>query len=152
MRRKNRTQSAEKKLRDRSLKKKIFAVIIILLASLLFLFIYYSNPSGAEIRLLESDEFEQLIKDDNVFVLNTHTPYEGEIKETDAIIEDWQNIAFYENKLPANKNTPKAVYCRSGRMSSEAVKQLSELGYKKIYELKGGMNAWKESGKEIIVK
>jgi rhodanese-related sulfurtransferase len=37
-------------------------------------------------------------------------------------------------------------------MSESAGQQLLELGYTKVYDLKGGMIAWKESGREVIHK
>ena len=131
--------------------KKIFFVFIMLIIILLIAFIFLNSSKKETIHLVESDEFEKIITNPDVFVLNTHTPYEGEIESTDFIAEDWQNIEKYKENLPEDKSTPIAVYCRSGRMSESAAQQLESLGYKKIYDLKGGMNAWKESGKKIIV-
>jgi phage shock protein E len=99
--------------------------------------------------LLQSDEFQELMKGD-VFVIQTHTPYEGEIVGTDLIAEDWENMQFYEELLPKDKNMKILVYCRSGRMSSSAAKQLVELGYTNVYDLDGGMIAWRASTKEIV--
>ena len=84
-----------------------------------------------------------------LFVLNVHTPYEGELEKTDAFIEDWQNIAAHIDQLPSDKNAPILVYCRSGRMSEAAVKQMQDLGYTNIYHLNGGMKAWDSQGLPI---
>lgn len=81
-----------------------------------------------------------------LFVLNVHTPYEGELEKTDAIIEDWENIPAHVDQLPKDKNAPILVYCRSGRMSESAVKQLQGLGYTNLYHLNGGMKAWDVAG------
>jgi len=85
-----------------------------------------------------------------LFVLNVHTPYEGELEGTDTIIEDWENIADHTDQLPADKNTPILIYCRSGRMSSSSATQLQELGYNTIYNLAGGMKAWKAEGNTLL--
>ena len=82
----------------------------------------------------------------NLYVLNVHTPYEGELEGTDAIIEDWQNIAMHVDKLPQDKTQPVLVYCRTGRMSTSAVEQLKALGYTEIYHADGGMRAYQETG------
>ena len=87
-----------------------------------------------------------------LFVLNVHTPYEGKLEKTDAIIEDWGNVAAHQDQLPKDKNAPILVYCRTGRMSSSAVKQLKELGYSNIYHLKGGMKAYDAAGYEVMEK
>lgn len=39
-------------------------------------------------------------------------------------------------------SVPVLVYCRSGRRSVEAAKLLASLGYKEVYNLKGGFLAW----------
>ena len=119
---------------------------------LIGLMLIISGCSKAEVKLLDIDAFASLIEDEDVFLLNTHTPYEGEIDGTDAIIEDWENIGLNINKLPDDKNKPIAVYCRSGRMSAVAAEQLIDLGYKNVYDLKNGMIGWKESGREIVEK
>ena len=103
-----------------------------------------------KVELLEPDAFETLITDKDVFVLQTHLPYEGEIEGTDFILEDWEHVNLYQDLLPADKNTKIAVYCRSGRMSADAAQQLLALGYTNVYDLKGGMIAWKESGRMIV--
>src|SRR3990167_6403145 len=82
-------------------------------------------------------------------LLNVHTPYEGQINGTDEIIEDWENMDKYMEKLPMDVSVPIAVYCKSGRMSGEVANSLKEMGYK-VYDLDGGMIAWEESGRKII--
>lgn len=94
-------------------------------------------------------EAQRLAADAEVFVLNVHAPYDGEIAGTDAFIEDWERIADHVGVLPDDKETPLLVYCRSGRMSSSAVAQLQALGYTNIKHLVGGMNAWSEAGLPI---
>ncbi len=86
-----------------------------------------------------------------LFVLNVHTPYEGELEKTDAFIEDWEHIAAHIDQLPSDKKQPLLVYCRSGRMSTSAVEQLKALGYANIYHLEGGMRAYEESGQSGLL-
>ena len=103
------------------------------------------EPSGVK-DLLDSKEKLGL------FVLNVHTPYEGKLEKTDAIIEDWENIAAHIDQLPKDKHTPILVYCRTGRMSTSAAKQLQDLGYTNIYHLNGGMKEWDAAGLPVIDK
>jgi phage shock protein E len=123
--------------------------------SLLIIFVIIITTScttGNQANLVDSDEFEELMISKDVFLLNTHTPYEGDIKGTDATIEDWENIALHQEILPENKDTIISVYCRSGRMSASSAQQLVDLGYKNVYDLDGGFKAWKASGRELIYK
>src|SRR3990170_991251 len=109
-----------------------------------------SGLFGGTVVLLSPSEFEKVIQNEGVFLLNVHTPFQGEINGTDEIIEDWENIEKYMNKLPKDTSVPIAVYCRSGRMSETVAEDLKAMGYQKIYDLDGGMNAWEESGRKII--
>ena len=127
--------------------KIIYSLILLLVLSLLVFLFNKPNVNNVSV-----EKFDELKNSEDVFVINTHTPYIGEIEDTDLIIEDWQNVALYENELPQDKNTKILVYCRSGSMSTSASQQLIDLGYKNVYNLEGGMNAWQASGKEIYEK
>lgn len=109
----------------------------------------YETPKGS-IEKLSPEGFENTIQNEEVFLLNVHTPYAGEIKGTDLIIEDWENIENYMDKLPKDISIPIAVYCKSGRMSEIVSEKLKEMGYK-VYDLEGGMNSWENSGRNLIV-
>jgi len=125
----------------------ILGVVILALVGILFIF----NNSNNDVNLVKSDKFEQLVNSKDVFVLQVHTPYYGEIDGTDLVVEDWKNIDNYLNELP-EKDQPIAIYCRSGRMSGIVAQQLKELGYTNVYDLDGGMNSWEESGMGIVIK
>jgi len=107
------------------------------------------NTIPSSIELLPPEEFEKVIQNESIFLLNVHTPYSGKINGTDETIEDWENLDKYMEKLPMDVSVPIAVYCKSGRMSGEVANSLKEMGYK-VYDLDGGMIAWEESGRKII--
>lgn len=94
-------------------------------------------------------DFQALVKEPGVFVLNVHTPDEGSIPGTDAEIP-YDRLSDRAAELPADKEVPIAVYCRSGRMSSLAVPILRTLGYADVTELAGGMDAWQEAGRRLL--
>ena len=127
--------------------KKIVIPILLLLALAMFFIVSQSNQ---EVENLNSEDFEQLISSNSVFVINTHTPYIGEIENTDLIAEDWDNMYSYIDELPEDKSIPIAVYCRSGNMAETSSKQLIEMGYTNVYNLEGGMNSWESSGRDLV--
>jgi len=47
------------------------------------------------------------------------------------------------------KDTPLLVYCKYGERSKKAIKKIKALGFKKIYQLKKGLSAWKRKGLPI---
>ncbi len=118
-------------------------LLLFLLASCSATVIEKVSPEQASELLRQKDEH-------GLFVLNVHTPYEGEIAGTDAFIEDWEDIAAHQDELPVDKSQHILVYCRSGRMSASAAEQLRTLGYENIYDLEGGMRAWNEAGLPLI--
>ncbi|MBI3559391.1 rhodanese-like domain-containing protein, partial [Candidatus Gottesmanbacteria bacterium] len=52
--------------------------------------------------------------------------------------------------LPFDKTTPIILYCKTGKMSGEAVVTLQKMGYLNVRHLEGGMNAWQKIGGKIL--
>jgi len=67
------------------------------------------------------------------------------------------NINFYDEDFSEqlqklDKDKPVLVYCRSGKRSGKAAEQLQKLGFKTIFDLKGGITAWKEAELPLFVE
>lgn len=58
---------------------------------------------------------------------------------------DFNASYFKEEILKLDKNTAIMVYCRSGNRSGKAAKLLKDWGFKKIYDMDGGYNAYLET-------
>lgn len=97
--------------------------------------------------LASPEEFVARVGDPGAFLVNVHTPYEGEIAGTDAFIV-FDQIAG-DPRLPADENTEILLYCRSGRMSAIAADTLLEAGYTNVVDLEGGMVAWEAAGLSV---
>jgi rhodanese-related sulfurtransferase len=80
--------------------------------------------------------------------INVHVPFEGAIEGTDLFVP-FDKIEQRASRLPADRTTPLAIYCRTGNMSAAAAKTLATLGYTDVVELRGGMRAWKASGRSL---
>lgn len=94
---------------------------------------------------LSAEEFKNLIEDPEVFVLDVHIPEQQHIVGTDAVIP-FDKLNENLDKLPIDKNTKIALYCRSGSMSKTASEELIKLGYTQVNNLEGGANEWKQEG------
>ena len=107
--------------------------------------------SKATVIDVDASEFRGLIKENPGIILDVRTKSEFQ----DGYLKNAVNIDFYasdfKSKLKVlNKEKTIYVYCRSGRRSSAASKILINLGYKKIYNLKGGFLGWKSNNFPIV--
>ncbi len=82
-------------------------------------------------------------------LVNVHVPYEGEIPGTDLGFP-YDRVALYAPRLLPERDRPVVVYCRSGAMSRAAVEALVRLGYTRVYDVPGGMRAWKAAGYPLV--
>ena len=94
---------------------------------------------------LTSAQLAEMLKQKDFFFVNVHIPYEGEIDPTDAQIP-YDQTAQQLSQYPADKSAKIVLYCRSGRMSSIAAKELVKAGYTNVWHLDGGMAAWQVQG------
>lgn len=93
---------------------------------------------------------EMLLAKDFILI-NVHTPYEGEIAQTDLFIP-YDRVGENLQEFPSNKNAKILLYCRSGRMSAMAAEDLVSRGYTNIWNLDGGMVEWEIAGLPVIHK
>ncbi len=98
---------------------------------------------------ISANQLAKMLTNKNFSFINVHTPYEGEIEKTDIFIP-FDQIVADEKNLPKDKNTPIVLYCKSGRMSTDAIATLTKLGYTNVRHLSGGMEAWTGTGKKLI--
>ena len=99
---------------------------------------------------LDSDAFQQIVQEGAIALVDVRTSEEyaaGHIPEASNC--DWYSedfMSMVEAAYP--KETPLAIYCRSGKRSAAAATKLSKAGYT-VYNLKGGYLAWTEAGKPV---
>jgi len=102
----------------------------------------YWTISVAELQTMLGGDAKPLL-------VNTHIPYQGDIAGTDASIA-FNEIQNHLGQLPADKNAPVVLYCRTGPMSIRAATTLAGLGYTRIYSLNGGFAAWAAAGLPMV--
>ncbi|WP_134088827.1 thioredoxin domain-containing protein [Olivibacter sp. XZL3] len=96
---------------------------------------------------LTAKQYQQKMKDNSsetIQLIDVRTPEEF----AEGHIEHAHNINIkdsdFKGKLDHfDKTKPVFVYCLSGGRSATAVASLKELGFEEVYDLKGGIMAWK---------
>ena len=95
---------------------------------------------------LDVQQFEEMRVNKDVVVLDVRTPNEvaqGIVQN--AVIIDIKGNDFDEKIEALDKSKTYLVYCRSGGRSVKACNKMSEQGFSKLYNLKGGYTAWSKT-------
>ncbi len=80
---------------------------------------------------------------DRLVLLDVREPHEWDIAHLDgATLIPVNSVTARANELSTADEI--VVYCKSGVRSARAVTQLRQLGFRKLWNLKGGINAWAE--------
>lgn len=130
---------------------KVFLLLVLVGVALAMWAMRGRNTANDAFKTVDNDEFEQLLADSNVVLLDVRTQSEfdeGHLKG--AILIDVKTDSFMlaaRDRLPKEKII--AVYCRSGRRSVAAAERLAADGYR-VVNLKGGIMSWRRAGKEIV--
>jgi len=100
---------------------------------------------------VEVSEAAQLIAEGNLLLLDVRTPGEvsqGYIKGAKNI--NISNAEIFESEVDnLDKDEPVMVYCKVGGRSHQAALYLVEKGFSKVYDIKGGILAWKGAGEPL---
>ena len=105
----------------------------------------------AQTKLSPGDFQTMLAKDKTVQLVDVRTPEEYKAGH----LEGARLIDYYESDFAAqiaklDKTKPVMVYCAAGGRSGSAASQLSKLGFKNVYDLSGGIRAWRSAGKPTV--
>lgn len=119
----------------------------------LFLFcLSCHTDSGKGAVLLSPDEFEtRLLNKPESQLLDVRTPAEFQ----EGHIAHALNLNIHDERFAAeiqklDKSRPVMVYCAKGGRSANAAEQLKRAGYPEVYDLSGGMEAWRDAGKNTV--
>ena len=127
-----------------TMKQIVFLVVLFLILSC-----NTSTKNNEVIELLTPTEFK--MQSQSATLVDIRTPQEfqqGHIEN--AINIDFYNRNFLSNFKQFNKNEPLFIYCRSGNRTSQAASKLAEMGFRKVYDLKNGINNWKKENLKIV--
>lgn len=127
----------------------------------IFLLLLFSLSLFAGVKDLDIEKFD-MAKNEGIPVIDIRTP--SEWRET-GVIKGSHTIMFFDrsgrydlksflerlSKLGINKEKPFILVCRSASRTKMLGDFLSDkMGYKKVYELKGGILNWRRHNKPLV--
>lgn len=99
---------------------------------------------------LDVQQFAQKMESPEVIVLDVRTDAElqaGFIPNARQI--NYRNANFEQQIEALDKSKTYLVYCHSGNRSAKSCALMSQKGFKNLFNLAGGISAWKDAQKEI---
>ena len=126
------------------MKKTIFSLFLLITITSLFV-------EAQTIKKLDPQNFEKQLKESkNPILVDVRTP--GEYAQghlANAVLIDIYSDDFKSRVGKLDKSKPVFVYCKAGSRSGSAVGVFTEMGFKEIYDLSGGITAWQRASKPI---
>ncbi len=102
-------------------------------------------------RDLDAAAFEEVVARPGVVVLDVRTPAEyAQGHLPDAVNVDINAPEARLRLSELERETPYAVYCRSGNRSAVALGVMDELGFTDAVHLVGGVGAWTAAGHDLV--
>ena len=108
------------------------------------------NTNSQIIKNVDAEKFSKLVETGEGIIIDVRTSQEfnsGHI--IDATNIDYYSKDFTDKLNVVRKDVPIYVYCRSGRRSSSAAKEMEKLGFIKVYNLTRGIGSWQAEGYQI---
>ncbi len=111
-----------------------------------------STDTASKLQLTSVSDVAEIVASppDGLVILDIRTPEEFAAGHIAGAV----NIDYYANDFAAklgalDVNLPYVMYCNSGNRSANALPLMDSIGFKEVYELDGGIQAWYASGQPI---
>jgi len=123
---------------------KLFAVLLVFI-------LIPSCAIGQITNDIDIDEFRKKMASQNYVLVDVRTEKEfddGHIEN--ALNIDYFSTTFSDEISNIGLERPVLVYCRSGNRSGKSMRIMSDLGFKEVYNLIGGIKGWKAKNNRLI--
>ena len=123
---------------------KLFAVLLVSI-------LISSCAIGQITNDIDIDEFRKKMASQNYVLVDVRTEKEfddGHIEN--ALNIDYFSTTFSDEISNIGLEKPVLVYCRSGNRSGKSMRIMSDLGFKEVYNLIGGIKGWKAKNNRLI--
>ena len=95
---------------------------------------------GASVPTIEHAEMAQVVASGDCCIIDVREPHEYRIANLNGYLIPLNDLPKRVNELDSAKDI--VVYCHTGRRSGRAVDFLREVGFRRVKNLKGGIDEW----------
>lgn len=104
--------------------------------------------AAADVKLVTADEMQSILELEDVQLVDVRSSEEyKEVHVVNAQNIDFNSPTFDDDITKLDKAKPVILYCKGGGRSAKCAKKLKDAGFKKVYDLEGGISKWKHSEK-----
>ncbi|SHG50761.1 rhodanese-like domain-containing protein [Winogradskyella jejuensis] len=126
--------------------RKLLSIAMLCLLTLFSVSCVDKKADSEEVKLVTAAEMKSILELEDVQLVDVRTSSEYEqIHIKDAQNIDFNSPTFDDDVERLDKNKPVVLYCKGGSRSAKCAKKLKAAGFKKIYELEGGLSKWEHS-------
>jgi len=133
-------------------RRRLFPMFFVVMSLLLGACQSISSNVGKEVSIeggiyhvVSVQELQTMLEGEDFTMINVHTPWEGDIPQTDVRLA-YDQIEQNLDQLPREKDAKILVYCLTSGMAKKAIATLLNEGYTNLWMLDGGTTAWSEAG------
>lgn len=130
---------------------KIRIVLLIIASSLALINCKEGNAQEVKtVELISVADMAEALKVDDVQLIDVRTVREfskGHLENAKNIV--YQGANWDKQVASLDKDKPVYVYCAKGGRSAKCAALLEEAGFKKVFDLEGGITQWINEGKAI---
>jgi rhodanese-related sulfurtransferase len=125
------------------------------MAGVWIMLVFAAGCMGQDTRLLEPEAAAELMRENrgnpDFVILDVRTPEEfrqGYIEN--AVLIDYYAPDFRDRFARLDRDATIFMYCRSGNRSSHVLALADKLGFRQVFDLRGGIVAWKKAGLPLV--
>ena len=134
------------------MKKNLFNFLYILVAvAVLGLAVYKFLYNKQSTLSFNPDKFEEMSKEPGAVLIDVRSAFEfrGD-KISGAGNISFSASDFKERVQVLDKEKTYLLYCQTGNRSLMAARTMKEMGFNKVYSLRGGIENWKHLNKPVV--
>ena len=134
-----------------ALSRKVLSILVLAIV-VSSAYYYYLQLQGSSQGDISVEQARSLIETKpNLVIVDVRTPEEyatGYIEGAVNLCVECDAQLLLDNLNPEDEIL---LYCRTARRSANAMRILNDNGYEKVYNMLGGIVAWKDAGYPIVV-